>query len=99
MSRSSLPADRAFRYPVYRVQTIWSADLGQFAGAAPRGAGGSRIARPYYSRAEIEAGALAEHGYEIAWLDDPVDVLPASYLGSAIAIRGRRPAESATAAQ
>lgn len=38
---------------------------------------------PYYSRAEIEGGALAGRGLEIAWAADPVDVFFAEIQGSA----------------
>src|SRR5262249_45446174 len=39
---------------------------------------------PYYSRAEIDAGALAGRGYEIAWLDDPVEAFFLHVQGSAL---------------
>lgn len=38
---------------------------------------------PYYSRYEIEAGALSGKGLEIAWAADPVDVFFAEIQGSA----------------
>lgn len=38
---------------------------------------------PYYSRAEIDSGALANKGLEIAWAADPVDVFFAEIQGSA----------------
>ncbi|HYD49234.1 MAG TPA: MltA domain-containing protein [Terriglobales bacterium] len=44
---------------------------------------GSRVT-PYYSRAEIEAGAIAGQDYELAWLDDPVDALLLELRGSGV---------------
>jgi membrane-bound lytic murein transglycosylase A len=38
---------------------------------------------PYYSRAEIDNGALANHGLEIAWAADPLDLFFAEIQGSA----------------
>ena len=38
---------------------------------------------PYYTRAEIEAGALANQGLELVWLADPVDVFFIHVQGSA----------------
>lgn len=38
---------------------------------------------PYFSRAEIEDGALANRGLEIAWAKDPVDLFFAEIQGSA----------------
>jgi membrane-bound lytic murein transglycosylase A len=39
---------------------------------------------PYYTRAEIEAGALSGRGYELAWLDDPVEAYFMHIQGSAL---------------
>ncbi len=38
---------------------------------------------PYYTRAEIESGALANRGLELVWLADPVDVFFIHVQGSA----------------
>jgi membrane-bound lytic murein transglycosylase A len=87
-----LPASRArterFRYPLYRTpDDLVDVDLGQFCPAC-----GGRVAQgrvqdgklvPYYSRAEIEVGALAGRDYEIAWLDDPVEAFFLHVQGSA----------------
>ena len=37
---------------------------------------------PYYSRAEIESGVLANRGLEIAWAADPVDLFFVEIQGS-----------------
>ncbi|MBG3875873.1 transglycosylase [Desulfovibrio oxamicus] len=44
----------------------------------PRG----RVLRPYYDRAEIDAGALRGKGLELAWAADPVDVYILQVQGS-----------------
>jgi membrane-bound lytic murein transglycosylase A len=38
--------------------------------------------RPYYSRAEIDAGALYGRGIEIAWVDDPIELFVLHVQGS-----------------
>jgi peptidoglycan lytic transglycosylase A len=62
-------------------------DLGEFCPTC-----GGRIAQgrvqdgklvPYYTRAEIQGGALAGRGYELAWLDDPVEAFFLHVQGSA----------------
>ncbi len=78
-----------FRYPLYRTpDDLVDVDLAQLCPAC-----GSRVAQgrvkdgklvPYYSRAEIDAGALAGRGYEIAWLDDPVEAFFLHIQGSAL---------------
>ena len=40
--------------------------------------------QPYYSRAEIDAGALAGRGLELVWLADPIDAFFISIQGSAL---------------
>ncbi len=76
--RGSVQQDARYTVPLYgRPHDLVSADLGLFRPALA----GERIAgrvsegalRPYASRAEIDAGALAERGLELAWVDDPVD--------------------------
>jgi membrane-bound lytic murein transglycosylase A len=88
-----LPARRArsarFRYPLYRIPNdLVEADLTQFCPAC-----GGRVIEgrvkdgqlvPYYSRAEIDRGALIGGGYEIAWLDDPVEAFFLHVQGSAL---------------
>jgi membrane-bound lytic murein transglycosylase A len=44
---------------------------------------GRRKLVPYYDRGEIEDGAIAGRGLEIAWLKDPTDLLFAQIQGSA----------------
>src|SRR5262249_8334790 len=68
-----------FRYPLYRTPNdVVDIRLGEFceacAGRVTQGRVQEGTLVPYYSRAEIEAGALAGRDYEIAWLDDPVEV-------------------------
>ncbi len=41
--------------------------------------------KPYFNRAEIDAGALSGRGLEILWLDDPVALFFAHIQGSAVA--------------
>jgi membrane-bound lytic murein transglycosylase A len=77
-----------FRYPVYRVpDDLVDVELGQFCPDCRSRVVQGRVQNgklvPYYSRAEIEAGVLAEHGYEIAWLDDPVEAFFLHVQGSA----------------
>ena len=88
-----LPARRTrsarFRYPLYRIpDNLVDVDLTQFCPAC-----GGRVIQgrvkdgqlvPYYSRAEIDAGALADRGYEVAWLDDPVEAFFLHVQGSAL---------------
>ncbi len=40
--------------------------------------------QPYYSRAEIDSGALAGRGLELVWLADPIDAFFVSVQGSAL---------------
>jgi len=78
-----------FRYPLYRTpDDLVDVDLGQWCVEC-----GERVAKgrvqsgklvPYYSRAEIDAGVLAGRGYEIAWLDDPVEAFFLHVQGSAL---------------
>lgn len=69
--------DAVFTVPVYRRPSdLVMVDLGQFRDSFK----GERIAgrvidgrlRPFEDRAEIDAGALAGRGLEIAWVHDPV---------------------------
>ncbi len=67
-----------YRVPVYRPpDDLVRIDLGRF---NPRLQGFSIFGRiadgqfiPYYSRAEIENGALQGRGLELLWVDDPID--------------------------
>ena len=78
-----------FDVPVYRtppdLMRAWPADTppDQRTGRPPLGrydASGKFV--PYYSRAEIEAGALANKGLEIAWAADPIEMFFVEIQGS-----------------
>ena len=76
--RGALRADGRYRVPLYRrPQDLVSVDLGQFrselAGERIAGRVADGALAPYATRAEIDTGALAEKGLELAWVDDPVD--------------------------
>lgn len=78
-----------FRYPLYRTpDDLVDIDLGSFcpecSGRVAKGRVQSGKLVPYYSRAEIESGALNGRGYEIAWLDDPVEAFFLHVQGSAL---------------
>ena len=67
-----------YRIPLYRrPKDLVQIDLGEFredlAGKrlAGRLEGGSL--RPYPDRAAIDGGAVARHGLELVWVDDPID--------------------------
>ncbi|MFQ5666360.1 MAG: murein transglycosylase A [Candidatus Binatia bacterium] len=88
-----LPASRArterFRYPLYRApDDLVHIDLRQFCPACDSRVTEGRVEDgslvPYYARAQIEAGALAGRGYEIAWLDDPIEAFFVHIQGSAL---------------
>ena len=76
--RGARAPDETFRWPLYgRPDDLVRARLGRFdkelAGKTVMGRvgeGGELL--PYFSRAEIDGGALAGRGLEIFWLDDPV---------------------------
>jgi membrane-bound lytic murein transglycosylase A len=68
----------AYTVPIYRPpDDLVQVDLARFnpdlAGYAIYGRveGGQFV--PYYSRADIETGALADRGLELLWVDDPID--------------------------
>lgn len=74
----SFTADQRFNLPIYsRPEDLISADLGEFDDKW----GGEQIAgrlvggrfRPYWSRAEIEDGALNGRQLEILWVDNAID--------------------------
>ena len=77
-----------FRYPLYRIpDDLVDVDVGQLCPACSGHVAEGRVRDgklvPYFSRAEIEAGALAGRGYEVAWLDDPVEAFFLHVQGSA----------------
>ena len=83
----SLSRDGRFTTPLYRRPAdLVSVDLGQFRPSlkgeriAGRVSGGKLV--PYATRSQIEAGALAGKGLELAWIDDPVDAFFLAVQGS-----------------
>jgi len=77
-----------FRYPVYRTpDDLIDVDLGTFCPACDGRVAQGRVKNgrlvSYYSRAEIDAGALEGHGDELAWLDDPIEAFFLHVQGSA----------------
>lgn len=78
-----------FRYPLYRTpDDLVDVDLRQFCPACAGQVGKGRVQDgnlgPYYTRSEIDAGALAGRGDELAWLDDPVEAFFLHIQGSAV---------------
>lgn len=76
--RGALRPGGRYRVPIYRQPAdLITADLGLFRtewkGRRLTGRVSQQRFVPYYSRAEIDAGALAGRGLELAWVDDPVD--------------------------
>ena len=76
--RGAERADSRYAVPLYRrPQDLVTVDLGQFrselAGERVAGRVAGGVLEPYATRAEIDDGALAEQGLELAWVDDPVD--------------------------
>ncbi len=68
----------AYRWPLFGLPSdLVTVDLGQFRADldGERIYGRVRDSRlvPYYSRAEIDGGVLAERNLELLWVDDPVD--------------------------
>ena len=87
LAASRVPTER-FHYPLYRTpDDLIDLDLGEFAPVYRTGVVQGRVQDgklvAYYSRAEIDAGALAGRGDEIAWLDDPVEAFFLHVQGSA----------------
>ncbi|HMI21016.1 MAG TPA: MltA domain-containing protein [Sphingomonas sp.] len=80
--------DTGFDVPVYRrPPDLVEMDSGVAAGGAPsgkkvRGRLQDGQFGPYYDRAAIDAGALANQGLEIAWVQDPVELFFLEIQGS-----------------
>jgi len=80
--------DAGYDVPVYRrPPDLVDVDAGVAAGGPPTGKkvrGRMQDGRlvPYYERAEIDAGALANQGLEIAWAKDPVELFFLEIQGS-----------------
>lgn len=80
---------REFRVPIYRRPSDLLTASGDRSpqkfpnsgGATRRGSDGSLV--PYYTRAEIEDGALDGQHLEICWIGDPIDLLFIQIQGSA----------------
>ncbi len=76
---AGLAPDEEYRYPLYRKpDDLITADLSLFnedlKGRSIKGRLQDKRFLPYYSRREIEAGALSGKDLELAWLKSPVDV-------------------------
>lgn len=87
--RASRKPSERFRYPIYRTpDDLVDVDLKEFCPQCPARVIQGRVKHgklvPYFTRAEIEAGALAGRGYELAWLDDPVEAYFLHVQGSAV---------------
>ena len=80
--------DPGYDVPVYRrPPDLVEMDSGVAAGGAPtgkkvRGRMQDGQFAPYYDRAAIDAGALANQGLEIAWVQDPVELFFLEIQGS-----------------
>ena len=78
-----------FAVPIYRrPDDLVRVDLGAFraelAGVRIAGRVENGVLRPYPGRADIDAGALAGRGLELAWLADPVDAFFLQIQGSGL---------------
>ena len=76
--RGALAEDGRYRVPLYgRPQDLVSVDLGLFrpelVGERIAGRVADGVLEPYATRTEIDTGALAGQGLELAWVDDPID--------------------------
>ena len=75
---AGLTPDETFKYPLYKKpEDLITADLSLFnkdlQGRTITGRIEGKRFLPYYSRKEIEEGALEGKGLELAWLKSPVD--------------------------
>jgi membrane-bound lytic murein transglycosylase A len=78
-----------FRYPLYCTpDDLVDVNLGEFCPACRGKVAQGRVKNgalvPYYSRAQIDGGALEGRGYELAWLDDPIEAFFLHVQGSAL---------------
>jgi membrane-bound lytic murein transglycosylase A len=76
--KGSRQKNAAYHVPIYRVpDDLVTADLGLFKpdlkGVQIVGKVEKGKLKPYDNRAEIDAGALADRGFEILYVDDPID--------------------------
>lgn len=77
-----------FRYPLYRVpDDLIEVDLAGICAECPARKAYGRVRDyklvPYHTRAQIDSGVLAGKGYELVWLDDPIEVFFLHIQGSA----------------
>src|SRR6185503_16499321 len=82
-----LHADPTFRFPIYArppdLIDVEPTSLDPACACRPlAGRLDDGRVRPYPSRAEIDAGALAGRGLELAWTADPVDLFLLHVQGS-----------------
>ncbi len=87
--RASRKRNERFRYPVYRPpDDLVDVDLREWCPTCPPRVLQGRVKDgklvPYFTRSEIEAGALGGRGYELAWLEDPVEAYFLHVQGSAL---------------
>ncbi len=76
--RGAMQRGGPYRWPLFGLpKDLVSVDLGQFRadldGERIYGRVRDRRLVPYFNRAEIDGGVLAERGLELLWVDDPVD--------------------------
>ena len=76
--RGALREGGRYRVPLYgRPHDLVSVDLGLFrpelVGERIAGRVTDGVLEPYATRTEIDTGALAGQGLELAWVDDPID--------------------------
>ncbi len=79
--------DNRYQYPIYaKPKDLVSSDLGLFDTALKGRTVGGRLVNgkfvPYYTRAEIEEGALAGRQLETVWVDNPIDAFVLHIQGS-----------------
>lgn len=87
--RASRKKTERFRYPIYRTpDDLVDVDLRELCPECPPRVLQGRVRDgrlvPYYTRGEIERGALAGRGFELAWVEDPVEHYFLHVQGSAL---------------
>ena len=88
--RGALSRDETYRWPLYaRPDDLVRADLGKFDETLKGRTVLGRVSEegelvPYFDRAAIDRGILAERGLELFWLDDPVDAFFLHIQGSGV---------------
>ncbi len=89
--RASLRRTNYYRYPIYApppdmLEVDPQATGDDWPGQVSRGRVEDFQLRPYYSRAEIEQGALEGRGLELAWADDPLDLFALHQRGEGVVV-------------